>query len=98
MKAGSSDRYFQNSTATNKLVPEGVEGLVPYKGFLGETIHQLVGGVKSCFGYCGSKGIFQNFIKKSEFVQITSSGIVESHPHDMNITKDSPNYRKLSLK
>jgi IMP dehydrogenase len=94
MKAGSSDRYFQDSSASKKLVPEGVEGLVPYKGLLGETVHQLVGGVKSCFGYCGSKNI-QEFYEKSEFVQITSSGIVESHPHDMNITKDSPNYRKL---
>ena len=94
MKAGSSDRYFQDSSASKKLVPEGVEGLVPYKGLLGETVHQLVGGVKSCFGYCGSKNI-QEFYTKSEFVQITSSGIVESHPHDMNITKDSPNYRKL---
>ena len=93
-KAGSSDRYFQDSSASKKLVPEGVEGLVPYKGLLGETVHQLVGGVKSCFGYCGSKNI-QEFYEKSEFVQITSSGIVESHPHDMNITKDSPNYRKL---
>ena len=97
MKAGSSDRYFQNSRTANKLVPEGVEGLVPYKGFLGETVHQLVGGVKSCFGYCGAKNI-EEFYQKSEFVQITSSGIVESHPHDMNITKDSPNYRKLNLK
>ncbi|MBI44618.1 MAG: IMP dehydrogenase [Candidatus Marinimicrobia bacterium] len=94
MKAGSSDRYFQEASTSKKLVPEGVEGLVPYKGLLGETVHQLVGGVKSCFGYCGSKNI-QEFYKKSEFVQITSSGIVESHPHDMNITKDSPNYRKL---
>ena len=73
------------------------EGLVPYKGLLGETVHQLVGGVKSCFGYCGSKNISE-FYQKSKFVQITSSGIVESHPHDMNITKDSPNYRKLNLK
>ena len=97
MKAGSSDRYFQNSRTANKLVPEGVEGLVPYKGLLGETVHQLVGGVKSCFGYCGAKNI-EEFYQKSEFVQITSSGIVESHPHDMNITKDSPNYRKLNLK
>ena len=97
MKAGSSDRYFQNATTSNKLVPEGVEGLVPYKGFLGETVHQLVGGVKSCFGYCGSKNITE-FYQNSEFVQITSSGIIESHPHDMNITKDSPNYRKLNSK
>ena len=97
MKSGSSDRYFQNLSDVKKLVPEGVEGLVPYKGLLGETVHQLVGGVKSCFGYCGSKNIeeFQNNI---EFVRITSAGSVESHPHDMNITKDSPNYRNTNIK
>jgi len=97
MKSGSSDRYFQNSSDVKKLVPEGVEGLVPYKGLLGETIHQLVGGVKSCFGYCGSKNI-QEFQKNAEFVRITSAGSIESHPHDMNITKDSPNYRNTNLK
>ena len=97
MKSGSSDRYFQNSSDVKKLVPEGVEGLVPYKGLLGETIHQLVGGVKSCLGYCGSKNI-QEFQKNSEFVRITSAGSIESHPHDMNITKDSPNYRNTNLK
>ena len=92
MKSGSSDRYFQNSTDVKKLVPEGVEGLVPYKGQLGETIHQLVGGVKSCLGYCGSKNL-DEFKLNAEFVRITSAGSIESHPHDMNITKDSPNYR-----
>lgn len=97
MKSGSSDRYFQNSSDVKKLVPEGVEGLVPYKGLLGETIHQLVGGVKSCLGYCGSKNI-QEFQKNAEFVRITSAGSIESHPHDMNITKDSPNYRNTNLK
>ena len=97
MKDGSSDRYFQNNDESKKLVPEGVEGLVPYKGHLGETVHQLVGGVKSCLGYCGSKNL-DDFYKKSEFVQITSSGIIESHPHDINITKDSPNYRKIQPK
>ena len=97
MKSGSSDRYFQNLSDAKKLVPEGVEGLVPYKGLLGETVHQLVGGVKSCFGYCGSKNI-KEFQKNAEFVQITSAGFVESHPHDMNITKDSPNYRNSKLK
>jgi len=97
MKEGSSDRYFQNIDESKKLVPEGVEGLVPYKGHIGENVHQLVGGVKSCFGYCGAKNI-QEFHKKAEFIQITSSGIVESHPHDINITKDSPNYRKIQLK
>ena len=94
MKAGSSDRYFQNTVDNKKLVPEGVEGLVPYKGLLGETVHQLVGGVKSCFGYCGSKNI-KEFKNNAEFVQITSAGFLESHPHDINITKDSPNYRKI---
>ena len=97
MKSGSSDRYFQNSSDVKKLVPEGVEGLVPYKGLLGETVHQLVGGVKSCLGYCGSKNI-QEFQKNAEFVRITSAGSIESHPHDMNITKDSPNYRNTNLK
>ncbi len=97
MKSGSSDRYFQNSSDVKKLVPEGVEGLVPYKGLLGETIHQLVGGVKSCLGYCGSKNIHE-FQKNVEFVRITSAGSIESHPHDMNITKDSPNYRNTNLK
>ena len=95
MKAGSSDRYFQNTTDNAKLVPEGVEGLVPYKGLLSDTVHQLVGGVKSCFGYCGSKNI-EEFKSNAEFVQITSAGFLESHPHDINITKDSPNYRKVS--
>ena len=97
MKDGSSDRYFQSIDESKKLVPEGVEGLVPYKGNIGETVHQLVGGVKSCLGYCGSKNL-EEFYEKSEFVQITSSGIVESHPHDINITKDSPNYRKIQPK
>ena len=93
MKEGSHDRYFQDLKSSKKLVPEGIEGLVPYKGKLNDTIDQLVGGIKSCFGYCGSKNISE--IKdKAQFVQITSSGIIESHPHDINITKDSPNYRK----
>ena len=97
MKSGSSDRYFQDSSDVKKLVPEGVEGLVPYKGSLGETVHQLVGGIKSCLGYCGSKNI-QEFQENSEFIRITSAGSIESHPHDMNITKDSPNYRNTKLK
>ncbi len=96
MKAGSSDRYFQDLKDKKKLVPEGIEGLVPYKGLLEDTVHQLIGGVKSCLGYCGSNNIevFQN---NAEFVQITSAGFIESHPHDINITKDSPNYRKTKI-
>ncbi len=97
MKRGSHDRYFQDLDEAKKLVPEGIEGLVPYKGPLADTIIQLVGGVKSCLGYCGSKNII-DFHNKAEFIQITSSGIVESHPHDINITQDSPNYRKPDFK
>ena len=93
MKKGSHDRYFQELQTKKKLVPEGIEGLVPYKGKLSNTVDQLIGGLKSCFGYCGAKNIM-DIQNKSEFVQITSSGIIESHPHDINITKDSPNYRK----
>ena len=93
MQKGSSDRYFQNSNEIKKLVPEGIEGLVPYKGPLSDTITQLIGGVKSCLGYCGAENI-EEFHGKAEFIQITSSGIVESHPHDISITQDSPNYTK----
>ena len=97
MRRGSHDRYFQDMDEAKKLVPEGIEGIVPYKGSLADTITQLVGGVKSCLGYCGAKNI-ADFHKKSEFIQITSSGIAESHPHDINITQDSPNYRKPDFK
>ena len=93
MQKGSSDRYFQNSNEIKKLVPEGIEGLVPYKGPLSDTITQLIGGVKSCLGYCGAENI-EEFHSNAEFIQITSSGIVESHPHDISITQDSPNYTK----
>ncbi len=93
MQKGSHDRYFQELNEPKKLVPEGIEGLVPFKGFLEETVLQLVGGIKASFGYCGSKNITE-FQEKTEFIQITSSGIVESHPHDISMTKDSPNYRK----
>ena len=91
MKKGSSDRYFQ--TDSDKLVPEGIEGMVAYKGPIKETISQLLGGIRSSMGYCGVEDI-KNFHKKSEFIQITSAGVKESHPHDVNITKESPNYRK----
>ena len=97
MKRGSHDRYFQDMNESKKLVPEGIEGLVPYKGALEETVLQLVGGIKASLGYCGSQNIFE-FRDKTEFIQITSSGIIESHPHDINMTKDSPNYRKVNFK
>ena len=94
MGALSSAAYMNES---KKMVPEGIEGLVPYKGPLIDTITQLVGGIKSSLGYCGARNI-DLFHEVSEFIQITSSGIVESHPHDINITQDSPNYRKPDFK
>ena len=93
MKSGSSDRYFQKGTKNKKLVPEGIEGMVPVKGPLSELVHQLLGGVRSSMGYCGAKNL-EDFVKKVEFIKITSSGIVESHPHDLDVTKEAPNYRK----
>lgn len=89
MNKGSKDRYFQ--TNTKKLVPEGVEGRVPYKGALCETIYQLLGGIRSGMGYCGTKTI-PELKEKGKFVRITSAGLIESHPHDINITKEAPNY------
>ena len=93
MNEGSKDRYFQQNTESKKLVPEGIEGMVPYKGDVMESIHQLMGGVRSSMGYCGTKSI-KEFHKNIEFIRITGAGIKESHPHDINITKDSPNYQK----
>ena len=93
MKSGSSDRYFQKGTKNKKLVPEGIEGMVPVKGALSELVHQLLGGIRSSMGYCGAKTI-NDFVNKVEFIKITSSGIVESHPHDIDVTKEAPNYRK----
>lgn len=90
MKEGSKDRYFQEDEM--KLVPEGIEGRVPYKGPLAETIFQLVGGLKSGMGYCGTPDI-ASLKEKGRFVRITSAGLTESHPHDVHITKEAPNYR-----
>ncbi len=89
MNAGSKDRYFQ--TGSKKLVPEGVEGRVPYKGALSDTIFQLCGGIRSGMGYCGCKTI-QDMHSKAQFVRITGAGLKESHPHDIYITKEAPNY------
>lgn len=91
-KQGSSDRYFQSSNAEDKLVPEGIEGRVPYKGALAPIIHQLSGGVRSSMGYTGCKDIPQMNTKPS-FVRVTNAGMVESHVHDVMITKEAPNYR-----
>jgi len=92
MKQGSKDRYFQDvEDDINKLVPEGIEGIVPYKGNVGETIYQLIGGLRSAMGYCGAKNI-KEMKTKTKFVMITNAGLRESHPHDVRITKEAPNY------
>ena len=93
MKEGSKDRYFQDvEDDIGKLVPEGVEGRVPYKGPIGNTIYQIVGGLRSAMGYCGAKNI-NSLRNNSKFVRITPAGLKESHPHDVIITKESPNYQ-----
>lgn len=89
MEAGSKDRYFQNETT--KFVPEGVEGRVPYRGYLKDIIYQLVGGLKSGMGYCGT-GSIEELKKEGKFIRITNAGLRESHPHDISITKEPPNY------
>ncbi|WP_372975229.1 IMP dehydrogenase [Muriicola sp.] len=94
MKQGSKDRYFQDvEDDIKKLVPEGIVGRVPYKGDLFESIHQFVGGLRAGMGYCGAKDI-PSLQEKGRFVKITSSGITESHPHHVTITKESPNYSR----
>lgn len=94
MKEGSKDRYFQDvEDDINKLVPEGIVGRVPYKGELYESIHQFVGGLRAGMGYCGSKDI-DTLKETGRFVKITASGINEGHPHDVTITKESPNYSR----
>lgn len=92
MKKGSKDRYFQNDVEEIKLVPEGIEGRVPHRGPLSETIYQLIGGLRSGMGYLGCKNIFE-LRENTQFVKITSSGLRESHVHDVIITKEAPNYR-----
>ncbi|MGV6846606.1 MAG: IMP dehydrogenase [Lutibacter sp.] len=93
MKEGSKDRYFQDvEDDIKKLVPEGIVGRVPYKGELYETMHQFVGGLRAGMGYCGAKDI--NTQKEAKFVKITSAGMLESHPHDVTITKEAPNYSR----
>ena len=93
MEAGSKDRYFQSGTVeTKKLVPEGIVGRVPYKGTLEETVYQLIGGLKSGMGYCGAHNIKE--LQKAGFTRVTASGMAESHPHDVTITKETPNYTR----
>jgi IMP dehydrogenase len=89
MQLGSKDRYFQEDN--NKLVPEGVEGRVPYKGPLSDTVYQMLGGLRSGMGYCGTPDI-QTLRTDASFIKITNAGLTESHPHDIYITKEAPNY------
>ncbi len=93
MNAGSKDRYFQSGEVdTKKLVPEGIVGRVPYKGTLSETVYQLLGGLRSGMGYCGASNIAT--LQKARFTRVTASGMAESHPHDVTITKETPNYSR----
>ena len=91
MEEGSGDRYFQEETDNKKLVPEGIEGMVPYRGPVKNTIHQLTGGIRASMGYCGCKTIAE-FGDRSEFIEITAAGVRESHPHEVRIVKEAPNY------
>ncbi len=91
MKKGSKDRYFQAEAEADKLVPEGIEGRVPFKGPLSDTLYQLAGGLRSGMGYCGTKDI-DTLKREGKFIKITSAGLKESHPHDISITKEAPNY------
>ena len=97
MQQGSKDRYFQDiEDDIRKLVPEGIEARVPYKGTLAEVIYQMIGGLRAGMGYLGAKDI--SVLKKdSKFVRITNSGIIESHPHDVSITREAPNYSRKTL-
>ena len=92
MVKGSAERYGQSSsTETSKLVPEGVEGRVPYRGMLSDFVYQLVGGLRAGMGYCGTRNI-KELMKKGRFVRISAASVAESHPHDILITREAPNY------
>jgi IMP dehydrogenase len=93
MKEGSKDRYFQDAEDdVKKLVPEGIVGRVPFKGTIAEEMYQLVGGLRASMGYCGAKNIKD--LQKASFIRITSSGIRESHPHDVTVIREAPNYSR----
>jgi IMP dehydrogenase len=94
MARGSADRYFQADAASDKLVPEGIEGQVPYKGSAGAVVHQLIGGLRAAMGYTGNATV-EEMRKNCNFVRITGSGLKESHVHDVQITRESPNYRVM---
>jgi len=98
MRQGSADRYFQDAgraekTEAKKLVPEGIEGMVPFKGPVGDVIYQIVGGLRSAMGYCGAPDL-ETFRTQTRFTRITNAGLIESHPHDVTITKEAPNYSR----
>lgn len=92
MQRGSRDRYFQDDEDIKKLVPEGIEGIVPYKGALRDSVHQLMGGLRSAMGYCGARTIAE-LQTRAKFIKVTSASIKESHPHNVKISKEAPNYR-----
>ena len=93
MERGSKDRYFQDMEEDiKKLVPEGIVAQVPYKGTVAEVLYQLVGGLRAGMGYCGAKDIAA--LRNARFVRITNAGFLESHPHDVTITKEAPNYSR----
>jgi len=94
MKAGSSDRYYQEDNEISKLVPEGIEGRVPFKGELADVVYQLIGGVRAGMGICGARNIAE-LREKGRFVRVSAAGVRESHPHDVAITKEAPNYRVM---
>ena len=94
MARGSADRYFQSDAASDKLVPEGIEGQVPYKGPVATVIHQMVGGLRAAMGYTGCATV-EEMRTRCTFVKITGAGLKESHVHDVQITRESPNYRVM---
>ncbi len=91
MEKGSKERYFQKEVENKKLVPEGIEGVVPYRGTVADVVYQMVGGLISAMGYCGARNILE-LKNKTKFIKITSAGLIESHPHNMIITQEAPNY------
>jgi IMP dehydrogenase len=93
MNMGSKDRYFQDAEDDiKKLVPEGITGRVPFKGLVSEVLHQMIGGLKAGMGYCGAGNLAQ--LKEAKFVKITAAGVAESHPHDVHVTREAPNYSR----
>jgi IMP dehydrogenase len=95
MAKGSSERYRQANSGNGKLVPEGVEGRVPFKGSLSDFVFQLVGGVRAAMGYCGTSTI-EELRKEAEFIQVSAASVREGHPHDIAITQEAPNYSSES--